>query len=424
MRKIFTAALAGAMLLGVLSGCAEGGSAANGQPASVETVASIVSAGSVGLADRYAGVVAAGETAKVKRDGNKTVLETYVKEGDMVDEGEPLFAYDVEKMQLDLDELYLKKADYENTIASANAEIEELKRQRDEAKDEDKLSYTLQIDSRGADIRAAQYNMSVNDRDIASMEASLEHTEVTSPIAGRVMSVDETGGSSNGYYSDPDQSASAGVDYITVTDVTRMRIQGNISEMNAYALTEGMEMTVRSRIDPDQTWHGTLTSIDWDNPVQNDNNDSGVVYVSSSSSEDDGMTTASKYPFYIELDSTEGLLMGQHVYIEPYTGEEEKPAGPMLPGYYIVQDDGDPYVWADNGKGKLEKRTVTLGQYDEMNDAYEITEGLTLTDYIAFPEESLTEGQVTEKYDPAAADGQMEPEAESGGAEVSASFEF
>ena len=114
--------------------------------------------------------------------------------------------------------------------------------------------------------------------------------------------------------------------------------------------------------------------------------------------------------------------MGQHVYIEPYTGEEEKPAGPMLPGYYIVQDDGEPYVWADNGKGKLEKRTVTLGQYDEMTDAYEIASGLTLTDYIAFPEEGLTEGQPTEKYDPAAGDADMEPEA--GAAEVSADFEF
>lgn len=424
MRKIVSAALAGALLLGVVGGCANSGTAAGGQTVSVEAVSSIVSTGSVGLADRYAGMVVAGETAKVKRDSNKTVLETYVREGDMVAEGDPLFAYDVEKMQLDLDELYLKKADYENTISSANAEIEELQRQRDEAKEEDKLSYTLQIDSRGADIRAAQYNMSVNDRDIASMEASLEHTVVASPIAGRIMTVDETGGSSDyGYYGGDDQSASSGVDYITVTDVTSMRVQGNINEMNAYALTEGMPMTIRSRIDSTQTWEGTLTMIDWENPVQNNNSDSGMVVISGSGSGDDGMTTASKYPFYIELYSTDGLLMGQHVYIEPYTGEEEsdEPAGPMLPGYYIVQDDADPYVWADNGKGKLEKRAVTLGQYDEMSDSYEIADGLDLTDYIAFPEEGLEEGQATEKYDPAAA---AEAEGEMGGPEISADYEF
>ena len=398
--------LSGALMLIALTGCSDSaGSAAAGQAVSVEAVASIVSAGSVGLADRYAGMVVAGQTAKVQRDSNKVVLETYVQVGDMVRAGDPLFAYDVEKMQLDLDELYLKKADYENTISSANAEIGELEGQRDKAKEEDKLSYTLQIDSRRADIREAEYNMAVNDRDIAAMEASLENTVVSAPIAGRVMSVDETGGGDDAYYGGgQDQSGgTAGVDYITVTDVDSMRVQGNINEMNAYALTEGMPMRIRSRTDKDQTWSGTLTGVDWENPVQNNNDNGGMVYISSGDS--DEMTTASKYPFYIDLASTEGLMLGQHVYIEPDNGQEEQtPAGPMLPGYYIAYDDGgDAYVWADDGSGKLEKRSVTLGVTDENTGACEIAEGLALTDYIAFPEDGLTEGQSTEKFDPAAA---------------------
>ena len=237
------------------------------------------------------------------------------------------------------------------------------------------------------------------------MEAALQNTVVDSPISGRVMSVDETGGAGgNDYYAgDEDQSgAGKGVDYITVTDVDSMRVQGNISELNASALTEGMAMTIHSRLNKTDTWSGTLTGVDWENPVQNNNNENGIVYMSSDSG--DEMTTSSKYPFYIELDSAEGLMLGQHVYIEPDTGEdgEEKPAGPMLPDYYIVQDDGGPYVWADDGDGKLEKRTVELGVHDEATDAYEIVDGLALTDYIAFPEEGLAEGRATEKYDPAA----------------------
>ena len=420
MRKTIAAAMAGAVFLGLLGGCSNSGTA-GGQTVSVEAVASIVGTGSVGLADRYAGMVVAGETAKVQRDGDKVVLETYVQQGDMIQAGDPLFAYDVEKMQLDLENLRLKKADYENTVSSANAEIGELEKERDKAKEEDKLSYTLQIDSRKADIREAEYNMSVNDRDIASMEAALENTVVVSPIAGRVMSVDETGGSGSDYYS-PDQSAGSGVDYITVTDVTRMRIQGNISEMNAYALTEGMEMTIRSRTDSEQTWDGSLTMIDWENPVQNNDSASGMVVVSSADSSSDEMTSSSKYPFYIELENTDGLMLGQHVYIEPYTDEEEdKPAGPMLPGYYLVREDGDAYVWADDGKGKLEKRPVTLGQYSETTDSYEIADGLDLTDYIAFPQEGMEEGLPTEKFDPAAAQ-EGEPEAESNAPAISADF--
>ena len=417
MKKTISAALAGALLLGLMSGCSENTS--GGAAVTVEAVSTIVGGGSLGLADWYAGMVVSGETADVKRDSNKAVLETYVEEGDMVKAGDPLFCYDSEKMQLDLEMLYLDRENYANTIDAANMEIEELQTERDKAKESDKLSYTLQIDSRKADIREAEYNSSVNDRKIASMEASLENAEVVSPIAGRVMTVNEDGASDYDYYDPNSGDADTGVDFITVTDVTSMRIQGNINEMNAGALMEGMPMTIRSRIDADQTWSGTLSMIDWENPVKNDDSDSGVVYMSDSG--DDGMTTANKYPFYIELENTDGLMLGQHVYIEPDTGDEdEAPAGPMLPSYYIVQEDGaDPYVWADNG-GKLEKRTLTLGAYDETRDAFEVLEGLELTDYIAFPAEDMAEGQSTEKFDPSAVqpeEGSAEPVAVEAAAE-------
>ncbi len=398
MRKTITALLAAALLMGMLAGCS--GSSASGEAVTVEQVSAIVNAGAVGLADRYAGVVAAGETAEVQRDQDKTILETYVEEGDMVKAGDLLFAYDTEAMQLDLDKAYLEKEKLENTIAAAQDSIAELEKERSKAKDSDKLRYTLQIDSKNVEIREAEYNITLQERDIATKEAALENAEVYAPIAGRVMSVDENGGNSS--YGDQG-GTSSGVDYITITDVTRLRIQGVISEMNASALAEGMPMTIRSRLDSEQTWTGTLSLIDWENPVQNDNNSGGMVYVSESGA-DDGMTTASKYPFYIELDDTDGLMLGQHVYIEPDKGEgDEAPAGPMLPMYYIqYEEDGSAFVWAAGKNDKLEKRPVTLGVQDDMMGTCEIAEGLELTDYIAFPEEGLAEGQATEKYDPTA----------------------
>ena len=64
--------------------------------------------------------------------------------------------------------------------------------------------------------------------------------------------------------------------------------------------------------------------------------------------------------------------------------------------YYIVDADTDsPYVWAVDSKGKLEKRSVILGQYDENLSEYEIADGLTEDDSIAFPSDSLVEGMST-----------------------------
>ena len=56
--------------------------------------------------------------------------------------------------------------------------------------------------------------------------------------------------------------------------------------------------------------------------------------------------------------------------------------------------DSSPYVWADNN-GKITKKSVKLGAYDEEIGSWEILEGLSINDYIAFPDESIREGQRT-----------------------------
>ena len=103
---------------------------------------------------------------------------------------------------------------------------------------------------------------------------------------------------------------------------------------------------------------------------------------------------SSNYPFYVELETSEGLLMGQHVYMEMDYGQgEEREDGLWLDEYMIDMTDPDaPFVWADNGNGKLEKRKVLLGTYDEEMMQYKINGGLTAEDSIAFPDESLKEG--------------------------------
>ena len=58
-------------------------------------------------------------------------------------------------------------------------------------------------------------------------------------------------------------------------------------------------------------------------------------------------------------------------------------------------------MWADKG-GKLEKRSVTLGEYNMMNDTFEILSGLAEEDFIAFPDfELCVEGAPTTKVEPA-----------------------
>lgn len=382
MKRFVCGMLSAAVLLVGLTGC---GGESSEDAITVQAVSMIVSDGSVGMVSRYAGVVVSGETAEIKKEESKTVDEVYVKEGDWVNEGDTLFTYDMQAMELELTKRQLELEGYANTIQTAQDQIPQLEKQLTDAGADQKLSYTLQIQSLQADIREAEYNRTLKEREIAIMEASMAETEVLSPLSGRVMSIQEE--NENNYSGDP---ASA---FITLMDMTTYRVEGNINEMNVGTLMEGMNVLIRSRIDEDVVWNGTLEKIDWENPVSG--NDNQMYYYGST----DEMTSSSKYPFYVVLNDVTGLILGQHVYIEPDYGQMEIREGLWLPEYYIMDAQGSPSVWAANGRDKLEKRSIKLGEYDMEMGEYLILSGLTEEDYIAFPDDTLTGGMRVTRYD-------------------------
>ena len=141
-------------------------------------------------------------------------------------------------------------------------------------------------------------------------------------------------------------------------------------------------MKLTSRSGSSDTWTGTVTLVDYENPSQGSDMDR---YYGNSSDE---MTTASRYPFYVALDSTDGLMLGQHLYIELDYGTDVTPGVGVSASFVCYNEDGSAYVWAEKN-GKLEKRNVTLGEYDAMTDVQKITEGLSVDDYIAYPDPEL-----------------------------------
>ena len=112
------------------------------------------------------------------------------------------------------------------------------------------------------------------------------------------------------------------------------------------------------------------------------------------------------------MESTDGLILGQHLYLEIFT-EEGQTSGPSISsGFICYDDDGTTFVWAEKN-GKLEKREVTLGEYNPMTDTQEVVEGLSLEDYIAFPDAALCrEGAPTTREEPVASEPEEMPMAE------------
>lgn len=370
-----------AILSAVMMLSAAGCGASDADPVSVQSVAMITGTGSVGLNDRYAGVVVSGSTEEINLDETMTLEEIYVEAGQNVTEGDVLFKYDNEALLLNLEQKKLELEGMKNSVEANKKQITELEKERAGASD--KLPYSIEISSIQADIMETEYNIGTKEKEIARLEAMSVDTEVKANLTGHVTAINRDGGTDN--YGNP-------LPFMTIVETGNLRIKGTINELNRGDLTPGMSVIIRSRTDSAITWSGVVDYVDWDNQIQSNNN----YYYDGMGDE---MTSSSKYPFYVVLDNYDDLIMGQHVYIEPGDASAQTGTGLCLPAYFINDAETDPWVWAANGKDKLEKRNVALGEYDPAMDTYVIESGITSDDYIAFPDETLTAGAPVVKYD-------------------------
>ena len=355
--------------------------------------------------NRFAGVVEPQETVNVKIESGRKVKEVQVKTGDEVKAGQLLFEYDLSSIEDDLKQSQLDLDRLKNEAISLNEQIATLEAEKKKAKAEDQLSYTIEIETNKMNLKKNEYSQKSKTAEIEKLQSATTNTEVRSEIDGVIQKIDTSKMSTDDGDSVDDSSAMDSMSndsssdssaFITILSTGAYRVKGKVNELNRDSIIPGESVIIRSRVDSTKTWKGTMGSIDVNNGSTED--DSNNYWGMSSTSDD--QTSSTSYPFYVELDSSDGLMLGQHVYVERDIGQDEQKDGLWLSDYYIVDaDTNEPYVWAANDKKKLEKRYVTLGKHDEDLGEYEIVDGLTKKDSIAFPTDALEEGTKTEVGD-------------------------
>lgn len=337
----------------------------------------------LGTQNRFAGVVEAQSTLKINLESDQTVKDIFVEKGQSVEVGTPLFEYDSEDMNMKLEQADLELERISNSIDSLNLQIEEMTKEKKKAPANEQLSYTTQIQELQTNVKQEEYNYKVKELEIDRLKKSLESAQVNSTIAGIIQEINE-----NPTY---DNYTGELQPFMSILAVGKYRIKGTISEQNMQDIYPGMPVIVHSRVDDSLIWMGTIDNIDTEKPIT-DTDNSGYYMDSSDSMQ------ATKYPFYVTLDSSDGLMLGQHVYLEADFGQGEDKDGMWLMSSYIIQEDS-PYVWVAGSNEKLEKRPVTLGEYDEETDTYEILDGLKSSDYIVWPSEDCQKGVTVYKND-------------------------
>lgn len=334
-----------AIILG-LAVCLTAGISGCGKEKTAVYVQQVSSITGISSGERFSGMVVSENIAEIKKDSDKDVAELLVKEGQDVKEGDPLFTYDTDQLQLAADKLDLEREQLSASMDDYEVQIGELERDRDKAGANMKLQYTIQIQTLQVSQKEAELNLKTKKAELEKAKKLLQNATITSPVTGRVQAVNENGTDSQG---NP-------APYITIQQEGSYRVKGTIGELQQGAIREGDRIRMTSRVDSSKIWLGTVKLVDYENPVKNDNNRMMIS---------DSMNTASKYPFYVELDTVEGLIMGQHLYIEPDTGDGTGTGIPLSSAYICFEEGGNAYVWAENGHGKLEKRSVTVGAYND-----------------------------------------------------------
>ncbi len=342
----------------------------------VTSVASIAGLGSgSGQIQRYAGVVVPQETWSAKLENDRTVKETYVKEGDEVKEGDKLFSYDTDEEQDKLEQAEIDVERLQNDIETYKQQVEELTKAMEKASEADKPTYANQILGEENSIKQTEYEIKSKQLEIENYKQGMTEADVFSKITGIVKSV-----ASN----NSDSSSDA---YITIMAIGDYRVEGTINEQNINQISEGANIICYSRVDNTQYWTGMVTSIKRDSGSSNADSDYGY------STDSGDSTNSTNYPFYVELDSSDDLMLGQHLYMEINQGQLNQKEGIWIPDYYITtEDDGTSWVWAASDKNTLEKRDIVLGESDDSMLTVEILEGLSAEDYLAVPDPANEEG--------------------------------
>ena len=273
-----------------------------------------------GNTNRYNGVVESQDSYEVNVDSSRTIKEILVKVGDEVEEGQTLVTYDTSELEMQVKQAKLELEGIQNEIDSSNKKIATLTDELNKTTDEDdKFSLTTDIQSEENSIEENKLDLESKNLEISKYEDQIDASSVVSKKSGVVKEINENGTDSNG------NNAA----FMTILQTGEYRVKGSIDEQNVWMISDGQAVIIRSRVDESQTWNGTISKIDTDNVQKSDDDSSS-----------DSSVSATKYPFYVELPSAEGLLLGQHVYIELDEGQDDQQKeGIWLYSNYVVQDD-------------------------------------------------------------------------------------
>ncbi|MGN7309869.1 efflux RND transporter periplasmic adaptor subunit [Alkalicoccobacillus gibsonii] len=319
------------------------------------------------------------------------IKETFVQEGDEIQEGDPLFEYEpvevedtsleIEQTQMELEMAYLQ-------INQTQKKIDKLTKSIKKAEKEEKEILQEELDQ-------ANYDLKVINLETGQTQKRLDALKKTSETNANVVVSKTTGivQSINADIADGAQNEAANAPFIQIITNGDYLIKSQINELLIGTLEEGSEVLVTAKNGQEGEWVGTVTEIG-KLPVSSEEDSYGGYYEESN-------PQTSKYPFTVVLPEHEGLEIGYHVNVEPMMGDFEEEASDQVVVWQgqVFEEDGLSYVWKVSEEMTWMKQEVEVGEMNDEMYTIEILSGLTVDDYVTYPDPAPTEGDEAVLFD-------------------------
>ena len=207
-------------------------------------------------------------------------------------------------------------------------------------------------------IKTMEFDIKVAESEYKIMLKEADDGQVTAEFDGVVINL-----------LDPETAAATGEALLRVSGGGGYYVSGSVSELERDSLTVGQEVQVMSW-DTGMSYTGTIQEIG-DYPSEEEN----YYYPYGSN--------LSYYPYQVFIEETADLRDGYYVSMMlGSSGEEESQL--YINNAFVLDEDGDKYVYVRNSQGILEKRKIRTGT--QLWGQYaQILDGLTAEDYVAFP---------------------------------------
>lgn len=232
-----------------------------------------------------------------------------------------------------------------------------------------------QIRQKEQDIRGLKLDLKQSDLKIKTKEDQLKNQNVTSTINGVVKSV-----------GDPAKGEVDGKPFIQVVSSEGLYVTGMISELMLGDIQVGQQLFGYS-YESGTSFEAEIREI---SPYPASNNYYGGM----------GNSNVSYYPFTAYIAEADGLKNMEYVELNLTVGASDASADDIYLSNALVRTDhGESYVMIRGENGRLKKQPVTIGK-TVYGNVYEITDGLTGEDMIAFPyARTAKEGAKTREVD-------------------------